>query len=170
MAIAALVSLIVSLKSEGHVAWSGYVMTSLSLSWIIFVLPGFFARPNPLVFIAIDVLAINGFLLYINARLGHNWFLSFALPLSLLLGAWLLTAVCLYRYIRGRRLYITGGLLLGLSGILILIEFFQHLTFKTSMFVWSLYAVSALSLMGLFFILAALIPPLKSYMERKYFI
>lgn len=170
MAVAGFVSFIVCLKTQGQVAWSGYVMLGLVLAWIIFVLPGFFKKSNPLVFIALDTLAVGGYLLYINASLGHHWFLSFAFPVTLLVGGLLLVAVCLYRNIKGGRLYITGGLLIALGNLLMLIEFFQHITFKTPMFMWSLYCVGVFSLMGLFLIIAALIPPLKSYIERKYFI
>ena len=90
---------------------------------------------------------------------------------ALLLAALLLTGcTALFRYVRGRRLYITGGALLAIGGFSMLMEFFAHLTFGTPMFHWSLYVVSGCGLAGIFFVLSGFIRPLHAWMERKFFV
>ena len=51
-----------------------------------------------------------------------------------------------------------------------LVELFKCITFGGQMFRWSLYPVGVLSAMGLFWILAGLIPPLGNAVRRRIFI
>ncbi|MBP5269800.1 MAG: hypothetical protein ILO42_02450 [Clostridia bacterium] len=170
MAAACLICLILCLKTFGRVYWSGYVMLGIALAWTTFVLPFFFRKWYPLIFLPIDFAAVAGYLLYICLSLGQHWYLSFAFPLTLITCALTLTAVSLLRYIKKGRIFIVGGLLVGLGSISMLVEFFQHITFRTPMFVWSLYCVIFFSALGLFFIISAIIPPLRAFLERKFFI
>ena len=75
---------------------------------------------------------------------------------------------------KNKALRISLGILLGLFLVLIgasfmLIEFFQHITFGTPMFVWSLYCVSVFCLIGLFLFIASFIPPLRAALRRTFF-
>ena len=170
MIAACLICLILCLETFGGVYWSGYVMLGLALAWIVFILPFFFRKWHPLIFLPIDFAAAAGYLLYICLYLGQRWFLSFAFPLTGIVCALTLTTVSLMRYIKKGRIFIVGGVLIALGSLSMLVEFFQHITFGTPMFLWSLYCVSFFAALGLFFIISAIIPPLRAFLERKFFI
>ena len=78
--------------------------------------------------------------------------------------------IALLRYVRGSRLFIIGGSVIVLGGLSMLVEFFQHITFGTKMFTWSLYVVSSCLAFGMFLILAGTIRPLREYLERRFFL
>jgi len=169
MAAVCAVCLILCLKTYGRVFWSGYVMLGLALAWIVLILPLWFRRRNPLIFIPVDFAAAGGYLLYICLYNRQSWFLSFAFPVVALLCILSETAAAMFLHITKGRLYITGGLMIAAGASCMLIEFFEHLTFGTPMFAWSLYGVSLFSVLGLFLIAAAVIPPLRSGLERRFF-
>ena len=170
MASAGLICLIICLKTFGRVYWSGYVLMGLALAWIIVILPLWFERWHPLIFLPVDFAAVCGFLLYVCAVRGGHWFLSFAFPVTMIVGLLLIAAVAVARHVRRGRLYIAAALVLATGGFCMLIELFEHITFGTKMFLWSLYCVSFCGLLGLFLLIAAIIPPLRAYLERKFFI
>ena len=168
--IASLSCLVLCLKLYRAVAWSGYVMLGCALVWIILIFPRWFRRPDPTLFLAVDFIAVGAYLLYICLKTGGRWFLSFAFPVTGVLC--IVSVVCsvLLRRVRRGRLFVIAGLLLALGGICMLIELFAHITFHTPMFLWSLYAVAVFSALGLFLLIAAIIPALRQYLERKFFI
>lgn len=169
-AVAAFVSLQICLNVYGRVAWSGYAMLGIAVFYIIVVLPGWFRNPNPLFLIPLDHAAVGGYLLYICLYTGGHWFLSFAFP-AVMLSCLLLTGVvALLLYIKGGRLYIIGGSVMVAGGFSMLLEFFQHITFGSKMFTWSLYVVSACVFFGMFLIVSAMIRPLREYLERRFFL
>lgn len=170
MLAAGLICLIICLKTFGRVYWAGYVLLGLALAWIILILPCWFRRWHPLIFLPIDFAAVCGFLLYVCLYLRQRWFLSFAFPVTMLIGLLLVAAVALARHVRRGRLYVAGGLMIAVGLGCMLIELFEHITFGTKMFLWSLYCVSFFGLFGLFLLIAAIIPPLRSFLERKFFI
>lgn len=169
MAAASIACLFTCLKLYGNIAWAGYAMLGIALAWVLFILPFWFDKWIPLIFLPIDFASVCGYLLYVNAKSGGHWFLSFAFPVTMIMGVIVLAATALYRYVKKGRLFITGGLLLTIGGSAMLIEFFQSITFGSEMFVWSLYCVSFFALLGIFLIVAALIPPLRAYLEKKFF-
>ena len=65
--------------------------------------------------------------------------------------------------------FILGGFLLGLGGFTVLVEFFEHLTFGTPMFVWSLYCVCAFGALGLFLLITSFVPPLRAWIRKRFF-
>ena len=161
--------LIFCLKSLGRVDWSGYVALGLALLWVVFLLPLMFPRWRPMVFLPIDFACLGGYLLYICCKTGGNWFLSFAFPVTALAAVLTLTGVAMIRYIVQGRLRLMSLLLIAIGLSFMLVEFFQHITFGTPMFVWSLYCVSAVCLIGLFLLIASFIPSMRAYLRRKFF-
>ncbi len=163
-------ALIFCLKTYNAVSWSGYVMLGIAVVYFSFFFPSWFDKPHPLVFLPLFFALTCGYLLYICLYNGGRWFLSFAFPVVMLVGLLCVVSVALFRYVKGGKLYITGGLLIAIGGSTMLIEMFEHITFGTKMFTWSLYTVSFFSLFGLFLLLAALIRPMREYLERKLFL
>ena len=164
-----LACLIFCLKSTGRADWSGFVALGLALLWVCFLLPMLFAKWRPMIFLPISFACLAGYLLYICCKTGGNWFLSFAFPVTALAAALTLAGVAMMRYIVQGRLRLMSLLLIVIGLSFMLVEFFQHITFQTPMFVWSLYCVSVFCLIGLFLFIASFIPPMRAYLRRKFF-
>ena len=162
--------LIACLRTYGSAAWSAYVMMGIAVFYVIFFLPQWFRRYHPMIFVPVSFAAVCLFLLFICLNTGGKWFWSFALPCVALLGVITTGTIAIYRYVRKKRLLITGFLLIAIGGCSMLLELFQHLTFGSVMFTWSLYPVAAFGIFGLFLILADMIPPLRSHLEKKFFL
>ena len=169
MIAAGLGCLIFCLRKEGGVSWSGYVLLGMALVWICLILPWLFPRWRPMIFLPLDFACVAGYLLYICLKTGGSWFLSFAFPVTALTAVLTLAGVAMMRYIKQGRLRLMSLLLIAIGLSFMLVEFFQHITFGTPMFVWSLYCVCGLCAIGLFLFIASLVPPLRAYLRRKFF-
>ena len=169
MIAAGLGCLVFCLRTAGTADWSGIVLMSLALVWIVVILPAMFPRWRPMIFLPVDFAALAGFLLYVCVKTGGNWFLSFAFPVTGITAAVTLTGVALTRYMTQGRLRMMSLLVIFIGLSFMLIEFFQHITFGSPMFVWSLYCVCGFCLIGLFLFIASFIPPLSAYLRRTFF-
>ena len=161
--------IIFCLKSTGTIGWSGFAALGIALGWVWVILPFLFPRWRPMIFLPIDFACLAGYLLYICASTGGNWFLSFAFPVTLIAAVLTLAGVAMMRYIVQGRLRLMSLLLITIGLSFMLIEFFQHITFGTPMFVWSLYCVVGFCLIGLFLFVASFIPHLRDALRRKFF-
>ena len=141
----------------------------LALLWVLFILPLLFPRFRPMIFLPIDFACIGGYLLYICVKTGGHWFLSFAFPVTMIAALLTLTGVAMMRYIVQGRLRLMSLLVIFIGLSFMLVEFFQHITFGTPMFVWSLYCVSVFCLIGLFLLVASFVPAMRAYLRRKFF-
>ena len=167
--VAALVTLIVCLKLYGELRWGGYVILGLALFYVVAVLPRWFRHPLGEVFVPVDHAAAALYVLYICGKTGGHWYLSFALPV-ILSSCLLSTAmVCLLKHLKKGRCFIFGGFLILLGGFTVLVEFFEHISFGTQMFRWSLYSLSCLAVAGGFLLLAGMIPSLRGWLEKNFF-
>lgn len=164
------ICLLCDLRLNGSIGWSGYVMGALLLLYIIFVLPGWFRRPNPVIFAPIDFAAIAAYLLYIHLITEGNWFFTLALPVVGVLALIVTTVITLTRYTKGGELFIYGGALLLLGGFMIPLELLVNITFGIDkMFRWSLYPFSGIVLLGGFLIVVGICKPLRESLRRKLF-
>ncbi len=166
---AALGCLIFCLKSRGGVAWSGIAGLGMALFWVWVVLPSCFRRWRPMVFLPLDFACAAGYLLYICEATGGRWFLSFAFPVTALAALLTLTGVAMMRYIVQGRLRLMSLLVIAIGLSFMLVEFFQHITFGTPMFVWSLYVMSVFVLAGVFLLVASFIPSLRLMLRKTFF-
>ena len=169
IAIAAAVVTLVCLRLYGHMSWGGYVISSLALFYVIVVLPLWFHNPPAEVFVPVDFVAVGLFLLVVCLLTGGHWFLSFAFPVTLAACLICCAMICLLKYVKGGRLFILGGFLLAMGLYTVLIEFFEHLTFGTPMFLWSLYSFAACAMAGIFLLLSGAIKPLREMFRRRFF-
>jgi len=162
--------LIIDSELNGSTVWSGYASGGILLFYILILLPNWFRKGNPVIFVPIDFAAIGLYLGYINYKIGGDWFLSFALPTVGAVGLITTAAVTLLRYVRGGKPYILGGASILFGGTMILIEFLLHITFDhPPLFRWSLYPFAALFFLGIFLLLVGIIRPLREFMRRKFF-
>ena len=143
----------------------------VALLYILVALPLWFRRPNPVIFVPIDFVAIGLYLLYINFATGEHWFLSFAFPVTGAIGLLVTAMVTLLRYLPGGHLYVVGGGLILSGGIAVLIEFLINLTFQLhETFFWSLYPLTAGVILGGMLLVVAGCKPLRQSLHRKFFI
>lgn len=162
--------LIFCLKTYGSVQWSGFILLGSAVLYLLVFLPLWINKPHPLVFVPLSFAVVGGYLLYICLATGGHWFLSFAFPVVMITGALTTAAVAAFRYCRRGRLFLFAALLLAIGGSAMLVEMFESITFGHTMWTWSLYVVSGFGAVGLFLLLAALIRPLREYLERKFFL
>ena len=166
-----LITLRCDLQISGGITWSGYVAGALMLAYIMLVLPTWFRKPNPVILVPCNFVAIGLFLQYINWTVDGDWFLSFALPVTAFVALVATTVTVLLRYIRRGRLYIFGGAFLALGAFMPLMELLLCLSIAEMGFVgWSLYPLIPLVLLGGTLIFLAISAPAREKMERKLFI
>ncbi len=165
-----IICLLADIDLNGHINWSGYVAFSLVLLYTVFVLPLWFNKPNPVIFVPIGFLATGILLLYINLKTGGDWFLPFAFPVVGITALICTAVVALTRYTRGGSPYIFGGAIIALGAFSILIEFLSCVAFGIEkMWRWSLYPAIPLFLIGAFLILVGICKPLRRALRKKLF-
>lgn len=156
---------------DGRVDWSGYVAGGVILFYLIAVLPFWFRRANPTVFVPCDFAAVEVFLLYINLQTKGGWFLSFAFPVVGVLALIVTAIVALCRYVRRGYLYIVGGGLIAFGGWTMLLEMFLRITFSVSYPVlWSPFTCATFFLLGMMLIVIAIVKPLRESLRRIFFV
>ena len=165
-----LVTIQCDLLITGKVTWSAYVAGSLVMAYIWAILPTWFKKPNPVIFVPCDFAVLALFLMYISYSTGGHWFLSFALPT---LGAFALVVtavITLMRYVPRGRLYIFGGAFLALGIYMPIMESLICLTFAKKFVYWFIYPTNAFVLLGGMLIFLAIVRPARETMQRKFFI
>lgn len=166
-----LITLLCDLQMNGGVTWSGFVIGALVVGYVILVLPTWFRKPNPVIFVPCGFVAVGLYLLYISLATGGHWFLSFGFPVTGAVGLIVTTVVTLLRYVRRGRLYVFGGAAIALGAFMPVMELLMNLTFHFQRFKWwSLYPMIPLVLLGGVLIFLAAYRPARESMERKFFI
>ncbi len=165
------ICLLCDLRINSRITWSGYVTGAILLLYEIFVLPGWFRRPNPVIFVPCGFAATALYLLYIDLFAGgSHWFLLFALPLVGGVGLIFTTLITLLGYVKRGKLYIFGGCAMALGAYMPLIEFLAIRTFDRPLVGWSVYPFVALVLLGGYLIFLGICRPARESMARKFFI
>jgi len=162
-----LVSLYCDFYINSTVGWSVYVVFALTIIYIIIILPLWFKKPTPAVFVPIDFLCIALFLHYINFATNGDWFLSLAFPIVTYLGLIVTAFTVLLYYLKKGHLYVIGGFFIALGLFMDVIELFLVVTFKVSFDGWSLYPMIPLVLLGLGMIAIAISRNAREVLARK---
>lgn len=153
------------------ITWSGYVMGGLVLGYLAFVLPLWFRRNYPAIFVPCWFVAAGLYLLYVNFVTRGSWYMSFAFPVLCGIGAIVITTVVLLTYLRRGRLYIFGSAILATGVLIPLIEFLMCKTFTSLSFIgWSFYPLASLVLIGGLLIFLGICRPAREAMERTFFV
>ena len=164
-----LVCFFADLSLDGKIEWFGYVAGALMLSYVAFALPLWFKKPNPVIFVPCNFVAIALYLLYINFATGGSWFLSFAFPAVGGICLITCTVVTLMHYLHRGRLYILGGAFMALGVLMLLVEFLLKVTFGLRFIGWSIYPLVVLLLFGGLLIYIAINNAAREMIERKLF-
>ena len=152
--------------------WTGYVIGGVLLLYVAFVLPRWFRKPNPVIFAPCSFFTATVFLWYINFTVGEAWFWTLAFPIAVMATVIVTALVTLLRYIKKHRLYIVGGAFI-LTGVMtVMVEYFLHLTynFHHSSYIWSLYPLVFLSLVGIALIVVEIVKPFKESLRKMFYL
>ena len=132
-----------------QMTWSAYAVFGISLTYVITILPFWFKKPTPAVFIPIDFFLVILFLQYINFTTNGDWFLTLAFPLATYLGLIVTATSILLYYLKKGHLYVIGAFFIALGLYMDIIELFLVITFKVNFDGWSLYPMIPLVIIGL---------------------
>lgn len=169
--LAMLIVLLCNLQISGAVTWSGFVLGALILGYVIAVLPTWFSKPNPVIFVPCGFAATALYLLYISVITEGRWFLCFALPVTGGIGLIVTAVVTLLRYVKKGKLYIFGAASILLGIFVMVVEWLIHTVFYGGgMIGWSLYPLVVLAVLGGLLIFLAICRPARESMERKFFL
>lgn len=156
---------------NGRIVWSGYVVGAVIVLYVAVILPLWFEKPNPVIFLPANFAAAALYLLYINCATQGHWFLPFALPICLGACAIITATAALLRYLRRGYFFIFGGafILTGLYNMLI--EFLLNVCFKLHEgFIWSIYPLAVCALLGVTLIVIGCSGELQKSLHKKFFI
>ena len=168
--IPVLITVAVDLMTGGGITWSGYVLGGEILFYTIVVLPNWFKRHAPAVFVPVSFAEIALFLCYINYEVNGDWFLTLALPITGAFGLIVTAIAVLCYYLKHGYLYIFGGAFAALGLYCVLIEIMISITFSKAFIFWSLYPCIALFIIAGMLFTIAICRPLRESLERKFFI
>lgn len=169
--MALLVTLVCDLQINGSMEWAGYVAGALLIGYVMLVLPFWFRKPNPVIFVPCSFAAVLVYLLYINHITGGDWFLSLAFPVTGYIALVVTAVVALLKYVGRGVLYIFGGAGIALGLLMPLMEFLIHITFGGVRFIgWSIYPLIVMVLLGAMLIFLAIHDPARETMKRKFFL
>ena len=164
------IAFLCNVEISGAVTWSAYVIGALLTGYVCFVLPFWFKKPSPIIFVPISFFTIGVYVLFINLFTGGRWFLSFAFPVIGMIGLLTVTVIVLTTYIKRGRLYIFGGAIIIFGGFMPLVELFLSITFGIKFIWWSLIPMSALVIVGGTVLFFAMCPVARERVERKFFL
>lgn len=165
------ICLVCDLQMGDGLTWAGYVIGGLLVSYVAIVLPLWFKKPNPVIFVPCDFVAAGLYLLYINLATRGSWFLSFAFPVTGFVGLVVSAVVVLRRYVRRGRLYVFGGAILAMAAFMPVLELLLCFTFPAISFIgWYLYPLIFLGLLGAMLIFLAICRPARHSIAQKFFI
>ena len=159
----------ISLSDE--ISWGGFVAGGIGVFYVCVIMPLWFKRTTPAIFVPCGFASILLYLLYINLQTGGQWFMTFAFPVVGALGLILtaITSVC--HYVRRGWLYTLGGGLIALGIWTLLIELFLHLTFTLpGHVIWSPYPCASFVVFGLMLIVIAIVKPLRESLRRVFYV
>lgn len=171
MLLPAVICVLVDWRVNGGIVWSGFAVGGLLLLYVLTVLPLWFKRPNPVIFVPVDFTAIGVYLLYIDLATRGGWFFSFALPVTGAAMVLVTTVVTLLRYVPSGTLYTLGGGLILAGGYAVLVEFLLNITFHLhDTFLWSFYPLAVCVVLGVMLLVVAVCKPLRRSLHKKFFI
>ena len=167
-----LLPMILELSWHGNVEWSGFVTGGTALFYVCFILPSWFKHPSPAIFVPSSFAALTLFLLYVCYAVEGNWFLSFAMPITLSFGAVISAAAILSRYLKKGYLYIAGGTFIAIGAWTVLLDALIRVTFSTRdhLIVWSSFTSTFCFIIGMMLIIIEIVKPFKESLRKLFYI
>lgn len=170
-ALPILLTIICDFSVNGKIVWSGFAALSLLLSYVIIILPIWFNKANPVIFVPVDFAAAALFLWYVCFAVKGDWFFKFALPETLALCIIVTAVITLRKYVKKGALYVFGGALISLGFYTVMTEMLINIVFlKKIGLVWSYYPLITFFILGMMLIVIAICKPLKNSLKKKFFV
>lgn len=165
------ISLLCDIAITGSFSWSGYVVGGILLFYVSVVLPSWFEKPNPVIFVPVFFAAVVIYLLYIDIATGGKWFLSFAFPTVGTLGLIFTAIIAVCRYVKKGYWYVASAAVFSLGFYTVLIEFLLYITFGFKTHIpWSVYPLTVCIIIGGALMVVAISKPLRRSIQKKFFI
>ena len=165
--LAASICFVCDFNLNGSINWSDLVLVSLLAAYVVFVLPSWFKKPLPAVFVPCDFASIALLLFYVDFRFEGGWYFCFALPVTVGAAIICCSVSILSYYLKRGRLYIAAGAIIATGAYSIFIELCLHSAFDIHhLHMWSLYPFAALLVIGLMLIVIALVRPWKEQLYK----
>ena len=163
--------MILELSWHHKVEWSGFVLGGVLLFYIALILPSWFKRPNPVIFVPSSMAAAIVYVLYICLHTGGRWFMPFAFPVSLALTVIVSALVTLLHYLKKGKLYIWGGFLIAFGIWTCLIEILIRSAFGVNIdFYWSTCTFALFFIVGMLLIIIEIVKPVKETLRKIFYI
>ena len=162
--------ILLELGWRSQVSWSGYASGGTLIFYTAFIMPYWFKKPNPVIFVPTIFALTIGLLLFICYKTGGSWFMSFAFPVVGVLGIIITAATALLYYVKKGCLYTIGGMLIALGLWSVLLEWDIRTSFNVSTpFFWSFAPLTVLAIVGIMLIVIAIVKPLKESLRKIFF-
>ena len=167
--IAAVISFVCDLQLIQGIKWSGYAIGGIVLTYVMFVLPGWFKKYNPAIFIPVNFAAVGLYLFYINLATGGNWFMTFAFPVTGMATLIVSSITILSYYLKKGYLYIWGGAFIVAAACMPIMEILANITFSARDYLlWCYYPTIGLGLIGIMLIIIALVKPFRESLKKTF--
>ncbi len=165
--IAMVLSVFCNWSINQEISWSLYVVGALILGYTVVILPRWFYKPSPVIFVPVDFAVAALFLWYISFASGGGWFLSFGLPVAGFVSLLCSGMVILLHYIKHGRLYVWGGALIALALFMPTLEYLIHRNFVDhGKIYWAFYPMIVFGIFGLLLIVVAIVKPFKESLKK----
>ena len=164
-----LITYICDFQLNDRVTWSAYVIGGLIIAYTALLLPRWFKKPNPVIFVPVTFALTAIYLMYINYVTNGNWFWGFALPVTGSVAVITTTVVTLLRYVKKGHLFIYGAGSLASGAFMLFLEFLLHTNFQKPFVFWSVFPLSVFALLGFFLIFLGICRKARESLERKFF-
>lgn len=162
---------ILELSWQHKIGWSGYVFGGVLLFYLSLILPSWFKRPNPTIFVPCSMAAAIAYVLYICLQTGGKWFMPFAFPVSLSLTVIVSALTTLLYYLKKGELYIWGGFLIAFGVWTCLLEMLIRSTFGVTVdFYWSSCTLALFFIVGMLLIIIEIVKPVKETLRKIFYI
>ena len=162
--------LVFDLRFTGRVSWSYYPAAGTVMVYLIAVLPLWFKRPNPVIFVPVSFVTALVYLFGVCVMSQGSWYFSFALPTVLCAACVTTAVVVLVRYVKKGYFYISGGAALATAAYSFLVEWLICDTFGVTFFFWSIYPVISFTVIGIALIVVGIVKPFQRYLAKKFFL
>lgn len=170
LSIPLVIVLLCDWQMNQSVTWSGFVVGALLMSYEMLILPLWFTKPNPVVFVPCAFATIGLYVLYIDLAIAGGWFLSFAFPVIGAVGLIVTAVVTLLRYVPKGSYFILGGAMIALGVFAPVMELLLNQTFHIPHTVqWAFYPLTILSLLGGLLLFIGCSPSARETLRRKFF-
>lgn len=157
---------------DGVGTWSPYAVGAMLMCWCFFAVPLVYRFSKPYPYVALDVLALCGYLALIAAMTdGFSWYWNIVLPLLVLIGVTTILLMMVLRRMKMRKIIKGTLLLVILSAFLVLLEVILDLAIWRQVSLgWSVYTVVPFVAIALTALYVENNKPLKEEIRRRLFI